>query len=57
MALSAAIEEAWENAMEAAGAVEDSGRLYGLNSEEVRLARAAFRQWQAEYLDLVEVEQ
>jgi len=54
MALSPAIEEAWENAMEAAKAVEDGGRLYGPNSEEVRLARAAFRQWRAEYIDLVE---
>lgn len=56
MALSPAIEEAWENAMEAAKAVEDGGRLYGPNSEEVRLARAAFRQWRAEYIDLVEAQ-
>lgn len=56
MALSAAIEEAWENAVEAAKAIEDGGRLYGPNSEEVRLARAALRQWQAEYADLVEAQ-
>jgi len=54
MALTHAAEEAWELAMEAAKAVEDDGRLYGPNSEEVRLAKAAFRQWCAEYLDLIE---
>jgi hypothetical protein len=52
MALSRAIEEAWENALEASSAVEESSRIYGRNSEEVRLARAAFEQWKEEYLEL-----
>ena len=52
MALSRAIEEAWENALRAASAVEESSRTYGLNSEEARLARAAFEQWKEEYLEL-----
>jgi hypothetical protein len=52
MALSRAIEEAWEKALEASGAVEESSRIYGQNSEEVRLARAAFEQWKEEYLEL-----
>ena len=56
MVLSPAIEEAWENAVEAAKAVEDGGRLYGPNSEEVRLARAVFHQWRAEYIELTEAE-
>jgi hypothetical protein len=40
MALSCAIEEAWENIMSAFSAIEQSGRLHGPNSEEVRLAEA-----------------
>ena len=52
MALSRAIEEAWEKALEASSAVEESSRIYGRNSEEVRLARAAFEQWKEEYLEL-----
>ena len=52
MALSCAIEEAWENIMSAFSAIEQSGRLYGPNSEEVRLAEAAFDQWKEEYLEL-----
>lgn len=52
MALSRAAEEAWELALEASRAVEESGKLYGPNSEEVRLARAAMRQWEEEYREL-----
>jgi len=52
MALSRAIEEAWEKALEASGAVEESSRIHGQNSEETRLARAAFEQWKEEYLEL-----
>lgn len=52
MALSRAAEEAWELALEASRAVEESGRLYGPNSEEARLARAAVRQWEEEYREL-----
>ena len=52
MALSRAIEEAWEKALEASSAVEESSRIYGQNSQEVRLARAAFEQWKEEYLEL-----
>jgi hypothetical protein len=52
MNLSRAREEAWEQALEASSAIEESSRLYGRNSEEVRLARAAFEQWKEEYLDL-----
>jgi hypothetical protein len=52
MALSRAIEEAWENAMEASSAVEESSRIYGQNSQETRLAKAAFEQWKEEYLEL-----
>ena len=52
MALSRAIEEAWSKALEAFGAVEESSRIYGQNSEEARLARAAFEQWKEEYLEL-----
>ena len=52
MALSRAIEEAWEKALEASSAVEESSRMHGRNSEEVRLARAAFEQWKEEYLEL-----
>ena len=52
MALSRAAEEAWELALEASRAVEESGRLYGPNSEEARLARAAMRQWEEEYREL-----
>ena len=52
MALSRAIEEAWENALEASSAVEESSRTHGRNSEEVRLARAAFEQWKEEYMEL-----
>ena len=52
MALSCAIEEAWEKALEASSAVEESSRIYGQNSEETRLAKAAFEQWKEEYLEL-----
>ena len=52
MALSRPAEEAWELALEASKAVEESGRLYGPNSEEARLARAAMRQWEEEYREL-----
>ena len=52
MALSRAAEEAWELALEASKAVEESGKLYGPNSEEARLARAAMRQWEEEYREL-----
>jgi len=52
MALSRAAEEAWELAIEASKAVEESGRLYGPNSEEARLARAAMEQWEEEYREL-----
>jgi hypothetical protein len=55
MALSRAAEEAWEMAIEASKAIEEAGRLYGPNSEEKRLARAAFRQWTEEYLELTQV--
>jgi hypothetical protein len=52
MNLSRAIEEAWSKALLASSAVEESSRAYGQNSEEVRLARAAFEQWKEEYLEL-----
>jgi hypothetical protein len=52
MALSRAIEEAWSKALLASSAVEESSRAYGQNSEEVRLAKAAFEQWKEEYLEL-----
>jgi hypothetical protein len=52
MNLSRAREEAWENALEASSAVEESSKAYGQNSEEVRLAKAAFEQWKEEYLEL-----
>jgi hypothetical protein len=52
MALSRAIEEAWNKALLASSAVEESSRAYGQNSEEVRLAKAAFEQWKEEYLEL-----
>jgi hypothetical protein len=52
MILSAAAEEAWEQAIKASKAVEESGRLYGPNSEEARLARAAVVQWEEEYKEL-----
>ena len=52
MALSRATEEAWENALEASSAVEESSRTHGRNSEETRLAMAAFEQWKEEYLEL-----
>jgi hypothetical protein len=52
MNLSRAREEAWESALEASNAVEESSRVYGQNSEEVRLAKAAFEQWKEEYLEL-----
>jgi hypothetical protein len=52
MNLSRAREEAWEIALEASSAVEESSRVYGQNSEEVRLAKAAFEQWKEEYLEL-----
>lgn len=55
MALSRAAEEAWELAIEASKAIEESGRLYGPNSEEARLARAAFEQWTTEYLELTAI--
>ena len=54
MALSRAIEEAWEKALEASDAVEESSRIYGQNSEETRIAKAAFEQWKEEYLELTE---
>ena len=38
--------------MSAFSAIEQSGRLYGPSSEEVRLAEAAFDQWKEEYLEL-----
>jgi hypothetical protein len=52
MALSRAIEEAWSKALLASSAVEESSRAYGQNSEETRLAKAAFEQWKEEYLEL-----
>jgi hypothetical protein len=52
MALSRAIEEAWERALEASRAIEESSKIHGRNSEETRLARAAFEQWKEEYLEL-----
>jgi hypothetical protein len=52
MNLSRAREEAWEQALEASSAVEESSRTYGRNSEEARLAKAAFEQWKEEYLEL-----
>jgi hypothetical protein len=52
MALSRAIEEAWNKALLASSAVEESSRAYGQNSEEARLAKAAFEQWKEEYLEL-----
>ena len=52
MALSRAIEEAWNKALLASSAVEESSRIYGQNSEEQRLAKAAFEQWKEEYLEL-----
>jgi hypothetical protein len=55
MALSRAAEEAWENALEASSAIEEAGRLYGPSSEEARLAKAAFEQWEEEYKELTAV--
>ena len=52
MNLSRAREEAWESAVEASSAVEECSRVYGQNSEEARLAKAAFEQWKEEYLEL-----
>ena len=52
MALSRAIEEAWNKALLASSAVEESSRAYGQNSEEARLAKAAIEQWKEEYLEL-----
>ena len=52
MALFRAIEEAWNKALLASSAVEESSRTYGQNSEEARLAKAAFEQWKEEYLEL-----
>jgi hypothetical protein len=52
MNLSRAREEAWSKALLASSAVEESSRTYGQNSEEVRLAKAAFEQWKEEYLEL-----
>ena len=52
MALSRAIEKAWDQALKASSAVEESSRTYGQNSEEARLAKAAFEQWKEEYLEL-----
>ena len=52
MNLSRAREEAWEIALKASSAVEESSRVYGQNSEETRLAKAAFEQWKEEYLEL-----
>ena len=52
MNLSRAREEAWEQALKASSAVEESSRTYGQNSEEARLANAAFEQWKEEYLEL-----
>jgi hypothetical protein len=50
--MSRAVEEAWQNALRASKAIEESSRTYGLNSEEARLARAALEQWKEEYLEL-----
>lgn len=52
MNLSRAREEAWESALKASSAVEESSKVHGRNSEEVRLAKAAFEQWKEEYLEL-----
>ena len=52
MASSRALEEAWDNILGAFDAIEESARNYGLNSEEKRLAQAAFDQWKEEYLEL-----
>ena len=52
MASSRALEEAWDNILGAFDAIEVSARTYGLNSEEKRLAQAAFDQWKEEYLEL-----
>lgn len=52
MVLSRDAEKAWECALEASEAIEEAGRLYGPNSEEARLARAAMRQWEEEYKEL-----
>ena len=52
MASSSTLEEAWDNILGAFLAIEESARTYGLNSEEKRLAQAAFDQWKEEYLEL-----
>jgi hypothetical protein len=52
MASSRALEEAWDNILGAFDAIEESAKNYGLNSEEKRLAQAAFNQWKEEYLEL-----
>ena len=54
MASSRTLEEAWDNILVAFLAIEESARTYGLNSEEKRLAQAAFDQWKEEYLELTE---
>jgi hypothetical protein len=53
MASSRTLEEAWDNILGAFLAIEESARTYGLNSEEKRLAQAAFDQWKEEYLELM----
>lgn len=45
-------EDALELALDAAEAIEEAGRSFGPNSEEARLARAAYEQWQGEYREL-----
>jgi hypothetical protein len=52
MAPSCTLEEAWDNILGAFLAIEESAKTYGLNSEEKRLAQAAFDQWKEEYLEL-----
>lgn len=53
MALSHAAAEALAYALEASEAIETAGRLYGPMSEEARLARAAFDQWEGKYKELM----
>jgi hypothetical protein len=52
--LSPAAEEALEWAVKAAEAIEEAGRNFGPNSEEVRLAKAAYARWTEEYQELSE---
>ena len=51
MASSRTLEEAWDNILDALLSIEESCRTHGLNSEEARLARAAFDQWKEEYIE------